>query len=76
MKKTKDIFKVGDIVKYNKKIYVVSGTTGWIHKGGWISLVRELGVISNLARVEEVLLVTHRENIKKNFWEIFPDGEK
>jgi hypothetical protein len=69
-------FRVGDIVRHQKKVYVVSGTKGWVHRSGWISLAREIGTVSLLVRIEEVYLIKKREEIKKNFWEIFPEGEK
>jgi len=73
---TKHIFKVGDIVKEGNKVYVVSGTKGWVHKGGWISLTREIGTMSLLTRIEDIQLIKSREKITKNWWLIFPKGEK
>lgn len=69
-------FKVGDIIRQGKKIYIVSGTKGWIHKDGWISLVREIGETSLLTEAKDYKLVKRREKIGKQWWRIFPNGEK
>ncbi len=90
MKKTdkKIIFRVGDIVKRKdgkERIYVVSGTKGWIHesftdkdgrKDKWISLAKEIGATSLLTHASEYKLIKHREDVGKEWWKIFPKGEK
>lgn len=72
----KNKLRVGDIVIHEKKRCVVAGTKGWVHKGGWVSLSRNMGEISLLTRVEKCKLVLKREMITKNFWKFFPEGEK
>ena len=74
MKKT--LLRVGDMVKHNKKKYVVSGSKGWVHKHGWVSLVREIGTTPLLTRVEECSLIKRRERVGKKWWLIFSKGEK
>ncbi|HCR36384.1 TPA: hypothetical protein DIU22_05105 [Candidatus Woesebacteria bacterium] len=81
-------FRVGDVVKRkdNKQgLYVVAGTKGWVHKpftledgskSKWISLTKEIGVVSLLTHEDEYKLVTPREKVGKKWWIIFPKGEK
>ena len=78
-------FRVGDIVKHAKKIYVVSETKGWLYnpykdENGkidcHISLCRKIGEVSLLTEVSECVLFKKRESVKENWWKIFPDGEK
>lgn len=73
----KNKFRVGDIVinKFKQK-YVVCGTKGWVHNHCWISLTRDMGKIPLLDRADEYKLFKKRELITKNFWKIFPEGEK
>jgi hypothetical protein len=76
-------FRVGDVVEEIKpftgrkrKLYVVSGTKGWIHSHGAISLCREIGAVSLLTNASEYRLVKRRESVGRNWWLIFKDGEK
>ena len=69
-------YRVGDIVKEANKVYIVSGTKGWVHRNGWISLSREIGSMSLLTNVDRISLVKRREKITKDWWKIFPEGEK
>ena len=84
-------FRVGDVVKEKRdgEIYVVSSTKSWIHKpfthkegkmkgkrDAWISVVKEIGVISTLGHASEYKLVMRREQFGKRWWSIFPKGEK
>ena len=88
MNKIKSIhgFRVGDVVKNKKsgKLYVVSGTQEWIHSSwkengkvdSWISLTKEIGTTSLLTYASEYKLITPREKVGKEWWLIFPGGEK
>ena len=71
-------FRGGDVVKNKKRggLYVVARTKSWVHKGNWISLVKEMGVISLLDKADEYKLVKRREDVGKKWWLIFPKGEK
>ena len=80
-------FRVGDVVKSKTggKVYVVSGTKGWIHTSwktengkidSWISLAQEIGATSLLTHASEYKLVMRREQVDKRWWLIFPKGEK
>ena len=80
-------FRVGDVVKHEgeRKLYVMSGTKGWIHSS-WknddgsidthISLAQEIGHISFLTNASRCKLVKRREDVGKKWWTIFPNGEK
>ena len=66
--------RVGDLVLHEGKRYLVSGTKGWIHKGGAISLRQTWSGLELLTRVSRCKLLTKRENIKK-FWEILEEDK-
>lgn len=81
-------FRVGDVLKRRdgkEGKYVVSGTKGWVHSSwrredgsvdSWISLSKEIGATSLLTHASEYKLVTRREDVGANWWEIFAKGEK
>lgn len=89
MNKPKHVFRIGDVVMYKKKPYVVSGTRGWIHKAfkredgkmdKWISITQEVGATSLLTWASECKLLKKREDSPKEWWTLFiksyKDGEK
>lgn len=81
-------FRVGDVVVRKDGTqgkYVVCGTRGWLHtqfiaedgkKDMWISLAKEIGSTSLLTHASEYKLHTPREKVGKEWWAIFPKGEK
>lgn len=69
-------FRAGDVVKHERKIYVVSSVKGWIHKGGGISLRQTMEGLELLTRASECTLVKRREEVGKKWWLVFPKGEK
>lgn len=77
MKKNKDIIRVGDIVRHGRKKYVVARTRSWLHRNGErLDLVRSLGEIPLLVDGTEVKLIKKREDTPKEWWKVFPEGEK
>lgn len=67
-------FRIGDMVMHEGKKYMVSGTVGWIHKGGAISVRDAWGGLELLTRVERCKLLKRRESIKK-FWLELPEDK-
>lgn len=81
-------FRVGDVVKRKdgkKGLYVVSGTKGWTNnafthddgrRDAFISLCKKIGTIPLSSYSSEYKLVKRREDVGKQWWKIFPKGEK
>ena len=68
--------RVGDVVVHQRQKFIVAGTKGWVHRGGWISLARAIGETSLLTHRSGVKLLKRREAIARTWWKEFPKGEK
>lgn len=70
------VLRVGDVVKHEgeRTRYIVSGTKGWIHKDGAISLRSSWGGLEFLTRRDRCHLVMKREDVKE-WWKIIKEDK-